>query len=57
MLLDQSDSAVYQKLFIDSVKRGIADADSGKVYTTEELIEELEKRRLKRRENENRQRR
>ncbi len=36
---------IYKKLFTDSVNRGIADAESGKVYTTEELKRELEKRR------------
>ncbi|MBN2089240.1 type II toxin-antitoxin system Phd/YefM family antitoxin [candidate division KSB1 bacterium] len=43
------DELVYQKAFLDSVTRGIADADAGNVYTTEELKDELEKRRIMRR--------
>jgi predicted transcriptional regulator len=39
---------IYQKLFLDSVNRGIADAEGGKFYTTDELKVELEKRRLMR---------
>jgi len=39
------DALVYRKSFLDSVNRGIADAESGNVYTTEELKEELEKRK------------
>jgi len=42
------DELVYRKAFLDSVNRGIADADSGKVYTTEELKHELEQRRIMR---------
>jgi len=42
------DTLVYQKAFFDSVNRGIADAESGNVYTTGELREELEKRRAMR---------
>jgi len=42
------DELIYRKAFLDSVNRGIADADSGNVYTTEELKEELEKRSLMR---------
>jgi len=42
----QKNLKIYQKSFLDSVNRGIADADSGNVYTTEELKKELEKRRL-----------
>jgi len=42
------DELVYRKSFLDSVNRGIADADSGNVYTTEELKEELDKRSLMR---------
>ncbi len=42
------DEMVYRKAFLDSVNRGIADADVGNVYTTEGLKDELEKRRLTR---------
>ncbi|MCI0496313.1 type II toxin-antitoxin system Phd/YefM family antitoxin [candidate division KSB1 bacterium] len=42
------DELIYRKMFLDSVSRGIADADSGNVYTTEELKEELDKRSLMR---------
>jgi len=38
----------YQQLFLDSVNRGIADAEAGNIYTTDELKVELEKRRLMR---------
>ena len=41
----KNDILTYKKLFIDSVNRGIADADSGKVFTTEQLKKEMEKRR------------
>ncbi len=39
------DDLVYSKHFIRSVEKGISDADAGNVYTTEELLEELTKRR------------
>ena len=42
------DAMMYQKSFTDSVNRGIADAEAGHVYTTSELREELEKRRIER---------
>lgn len=41
------DKLVHQKLFIDSVNRGLADVESGDVYTTKELKDELSKRRAK----------
>ncbi|UCE05934.1 MAG: hypothetical protein JSW07_20480 [bacterium] len=44
MSLLQNNIMTYQNLFLDSVNRGIADAKSGYVYTTEELREELEKK-------------
>jgi len=34
------DKLVYKKFFLDSVNRGIADADSGNTYTKDELREE-----------------
>ncbi len=42
------DALVHRKNFIDSINRGLADADSGNVYSTEELQEELQKRRMQR---------
>jgi len=35
------DDLVYRKSFLDSVDRGIADADSGKTYSTEEIRAKL----------------
>ena len=42
------DELVYKKLFVESVDRGLADADAGRVRTTKEVREELKKRRLQR---------
>ena len=42
------DELVYEKSFIDSVSRGISDAESGRVYSTSEVREELQKRRASR---------
>ncbi len=42
------DKLVDRKLFIDSVNRGLADVESGNIYTTKELKDELRKRRAKR---------
>jgi len=39
------DELVHKKLFIDSVIRGLSDAESGNVYSTNELRVELNKRR------------
>ncbi len=39
------DELVYKRDFLDSVKRGISDAESGNIYSTKELKEELDKRR------------
>ncbi|MFQ5865263.1 MAG: type II toxin-antitoxin system Phd/YefM family antitoxin [bacterium] len=39
------DELVYKRHFLDSVNRGLSDAESGNVYTSNELKEELEKRR------------
>ena len=39
------DELVYKKLFIESVSRGLSDVESGNVYSTTELQEELQKRR------------
>jgi len=42
------DELVYKRHFLDSVKRGILDAESGNVYLTKELKKELDKRRQRR---------
>ena len=39
------DELVYKKLFIESINRGLSDVKSGRVHSTTELQEELEKRR------------
>jgi len=39
------DELVYRKSFLDSVERGIADADSGQTLTTDELRKSLHARR------------
>lgn len=38
------DLLTYEKRFIESVQRGMADAEAGRGYTTEEAMEELERR-------------
>lgn len=42
------DELVYKKSFLDSVGRGISDAESGKTYRTEEVRAVLAARRGKR---------
>ena len=42
------DDLVYRKSFLDSIGRGISDADSGRTYSTEELKAKLAGRRNKR---------
>lgn len=39
------DELIYKKAFLDSIKRGIADAESGRTYNSEELKAEMTKRR------------
>lgn len=39
------DELVYKRAFLDSINRGIADAESEKIYNSEELKGELKKRR------------
>ncbi|OQX95260.1 prevent-host-death protein [candidate division KSB1 bacterium 4572_119] len=39
------DELVHKKLFLNSVNRGLSDVESGKVYSTKELKEELKERR------------
>ncbi len=39
------DKLVYTNQFVESIERGIADADSGKVYSTKELKTKLAKNR------------
>jgi antitoxin YefM len=42
------DELVYRKSFLDSVGRGISDAESGRIYRAEEIREVLTARRNKR---------
>lgn len=42
------DELVYKKLFVDSVSKGLTDAESGNVHTTAEVQEQLKKRRQRR---------
>lgn len=42
------DELIHKKLFIDSVNRGLSDTESGKVFTTNNLREELKERRTMR---------
>jgi len=37
--------SAYKRLFIKSVKRGLADADSGRVHSTEDVRKVLQNRR------------
>ena len=39
------DELVYRKSFLDSVERGIADAENGRTQTTDELRKSLQARR------------
>ncbi len=39
------DELVYRKAFMDSVDRGLSDAEAGRVMNSEVLLEELDKRR------------
>jgi predicted transcriptional regulator len=43
--LSLADELVYKKLFIESINRGLADVEDGKVYNTAAVKEELQKRR------------
>lgn len=38
------DLLTYEKRFTESVRRGLEDAEAGRGYTTEEAMEELERR-------------
>jgi len=42
------DDLVYRKSFLESVDRGMSDADSGRTYSTEEIKAKLAARRNKR---------
>lgn len=42
---EEFDRMRYTERFVDSVKRGLADAESGRVYSTQQLRKELHKRR------------
>jgi antitoxin YefM len=39
------DELVYRKSFIDSVERGISDADNGRIFNTQEIKASLTSRR------------
>jgi antitoxin YefM len=39
------DELVYRKSFLDSISRGICDADSGRTYSTEEIKAKFASRR------------
>lgn len=41
------DELVYKKSFLDSIERGISDADNGRTYLTEEIKATLGARRSK----------
>ena len=45
---DDYDELVYKKSFLDSVGRGMSDADSKKTYRTQEIKATLAARRIKR---------
>ena len=42
---EEFDNLQYNKLFVDSVTSGMEDVESGNIYETNELKEELKKRR------------
>ena len=42
---DDYDELVYKKSFLDSIGRGISDADNGRTYTTEDIRAKLAERR------------
>ncbi len=42
------DELVYKKSFCDSVERGISDAENGRIYSTNEVRQQLSERRNKR---------
>ena len=44
---DDYDELVYRKSFLDSVARGIADAESGRTYSADEIRATLAARRSK----------
>jgi antitoxin YefM len=44
---DDYDELVYKKSFLDSVGRGISDADTGRTYSTEEIKAAMTARRSK----------
>ena len=45
---DDYDELVYRNSFLDSVERGISDADRGRVYRTDEVKSSLAARRNRR---------
>ncbi len=47
------DELIHKKSFIESINRGLSDVEKGNVYTTQELKDELNKRRETRSSNYN----
>lgn len=45
---EEYDDLVYKKLFVESVNRGLSDIETGKIYSTSEIKEELRKKRVSR---------
>ena len=41
------DELIHKKLFIGSVNRGLSDIESGNIYSTKQVKEELKRRRVK----------
>lgn len=41
------DELIHKKLFIESVNRGLSDIESGDIYSTKQVKDELKKRRVK----------
>jgi antitoxin YefM len=42
------DELIYRKSFLDSIDRGISDADSGRTYSTEEIRKKISTRKNRR---------
>lgn len=42
---DEYDQLQHARYFTESVSRGIADADTGKIFNTDQVLEELDRRR------------
>lgn len=44
--MPKKENSIHKKKFIDSITKGLADVESGNIYTTEELKAVLEKIRV-----------